>query len=61
MRTVTITFDYVDGEKWQEFFKEQISTRVAIQNPNAEIQVTSWHLGDALEELELLKEIKDDE
>jgi len=51
---LTVTFKYIDGEEFQQWFKEQINSRICCVkgNENKQIQVTAWALYDALEKLE---------
>lgn len=58
---VTVVYRYIDSDEFREFFKEQVADRNCAYeaNKNKLIQTTAWYDGDALEDLEKLRELKE--
>ena len=61
LKYLTVVYKYFDSYEFRAFFKEQVADRNCAYgaNKNKLIQTTAWYDGDALEDLEKLRELKD--
>ena len=53
-KELTVTYKYIDGDEFKEWFREQVNSRICAvkANQNKQIQVTGWADYDALKKLE---------
>lgn len=56
-KELTVTYKYIEGDQFHEWFKDQINSRICAvkANENKHIQVTAWADYDALARLEGLE------